>query len=150
MEFRLQIHINVPQERVFSFLRDKHLHQRPARSAVRVLEKTTPGEVVIGTRYREVVRMLPWYTGEILSEVTVFQPERCLAETFTGPAMDGELTYHFEPLPGGTLLTQAQQFDFSGWVGWFEPIIRVMLAYQLRKRLRAIKVILESDFLPNP
>ena len=60
-----------------------------------VLEKTTPGPPGVGTCYREVVQMLPFYRGEILSEITRFEPNEHIEEDFRGAGMCGQLAYHF-------------------------------------------------------
>jgi len=59
-----------PPGKVFAFPRDKHLHAQEPGSPVLLLEKTTPGDVGVGTRFREVVRMLPGVRGEIRSTVS--------------------------------------------------------------------------------
>ena len=59
---------------VFAFLRDKDKYPQEEGSPVLVLDKTTPGPPCVGTCYREVVQMLPFYRGEILSEITCFEP----------------------------------------------------------------------------
>jgi len=67
-------------------------------SPVLVLEKTTHGSVRVGTRYREIVQMPPYYYREILSEITSFEPNRYLEEDFGGAGMSGHLAYHFLPV----------------------------------------------------
>jgi uncharacterized protein YndB with AHSA1/START domain len=143
MKVELKIYINRPPEAVFTFLRDKHLHRQKPGSAVLALDKVTSGEVAVGTRFREVVRMLPGYRGMIESEITDFQPFMLLGETFTGPGMRGKLLYHFCSDVGGTTLTQIQEFTFSKWMKALKPMVRVTLGYMLRRRLREIKALLE-------
>ncbi len=64
MNFELSIVIKRPPTAVFDFLRDKDKFQQPAGSPVLALEQTTPGPAAVGTRYREVVQMLPFIRGE--------------------------------------------------------------------------------------
>jgi len=145
MEFELTVKIDAPPEKVFRFLRDKHLHQRSPGSAVLVLDKTSPGPVGVGTRYREVVRMLPWFDGQILSEIAEFEEDARITELFSGSNMNGELTYRFSPVGSGTRLIQRQRFEFHGWIRLMLPLIWLALAFQLRRRLRSIKRILEQE-----
>jgi hypothetical protein len=144
MQFDLAVEIEALPGEVFAFLRDKHRHTRKPGSAVRLLDKTTPGPVGIGTRYREVVRMLPWFEGEILSEITGFEENTAITEMFSGPNMTGELTYRFSPASGGTRLIHEQRFQFQGWIRVLLPLIWLAMAVQLRLRLRSIKRILEQ------
>ncbi len=144
MEFDLRIEIDVPQDCVFSFLRDKHLTQRAPGSAVLILEKTTSGPVGVGTRYREVVRMLPWYQGEILSVITAFREGEQIEEVFSSAGMTGTLEYQFIPRMNGTELIQRQQFEFNERLVLFLPLIRLLLANQLKRRLSGIKRHLEE------
>ena len=64
MEFEVEAVIDRSQEEVFAFFRD--MHQLPSRkgSLVPVYDKITPGPVGVGTRIREVVRLLPFVGDE--------------------------------------------------------------------------------------
>lgn len=146
MDFELSILINRRPAEVFAFLRDKDKCPQKPDSPVLVLEKTTPGSVRVGTRYREVVQMLPFYRGEILSEITRFEPNQYLEEDFSGAGMSGHLAYHFLPVQSGTKLIQLETLHYRGLLGLFEPVIRLFLDRRLRERLQAIKTELEEIF----
>jgi uncharacterized protein YndB with AHSA1/START domain len=143
VDFELSIMINRSPAEVFAFLRDKEKHPQKEGSPVLVLEKTTPGTPGVGTRYREVVQMLPFYRGEILSEITHFKPNELLEEDFSGAGMYGHLAYQFIPEKDGTILVQRENLHYHGLLRFFEPIIRVMLGRRLLERLEAIKLHLE-------
>jgi len=53
--------------------------------------------VKVGTRYREVVQMMPFVKRDILSEVTRFEPFSVLEEKWRGGGMEGILTYFLIP-----------------------------------------------------
>ncbi len=144
MYFELSITIRRPPCDVFAFLRDKDKYPQKPGSPVLVLEQTTPGPAGVGTRYREVVQMLPFARGEILSKVTCFMPGERLEEDFQGAGMAGHLAYQFLHEGDGTRLIQRETMSARGFLKVFEPVIRRMLARQLAKRLDAIKAILES------
>ncbi|HER08794.1 MAG TPA: hypothetical protein ENO20_07765 [Bacteroides sp.] len=146
MNFELCITINRPPSEVFTFLRDKDKYPQKEGSPVLVLDKTTPGPPGVGTCYREVVQMLPFYRGEILSEITHFLPNRCLEEDFKGAGMHGHLAYHFIPKRDGTNLIQRETIHYHGVLKLFEPVIRIVLFHRLQDRLKDIKAILESGF----
>ena len=114
MYFELSIWINRPPADVFAFLRDKDLYPQEPGSPVLVLEKTTPEPAGVGTRYREVVQMLPCYHGEILSEITRFKPNEYLEEDFRGAGMHGHLAYEFLPENGEQRWYSASLFITRG------------------------------------
>ena len=143
--FELSININRPPHDVFVFLRDKDKHIQGKNSPVLILEKTTEGPAGVGTRYREVVQMLPFYKGEILSQITRFEPPEFLEEDFAGAGMSGHLSYRFVADGEGTTLIQRQSLYFACPLKPFQPLIKAALSPRLTKRLAAIKVYLESN-----
>jgi len=147
MHFDLSIMIRRLPGDVFAFLRDKDKYPQEPGSPVLVLEQTTPGSPGVGTRYREVVQMLPFVRGEILSVITRFAPGERLEEDFEGAGMKGHLAYRFVPENGGTRLIQRQTVDTHGLLRVVEPVIRWALTRQLRKRLEVIKGVLESGWV---
>ena len=74
MLVKLRIEINKPPSDTFNFLCDKDQFKQPSNSPVLLLEKTTTGPIGVGTRYREVVQMMPFVKRDFLSEVTRFEP----------------------------------------------------------------------------
>ena len=69
MQFEANATIHRPLEDVFGFFRDIHQQPRREGSVVPVYDKITPGLVGVGTRFREVVRLLPVLRGEVISEL---------------------------------------------------------------------------------
>lgn len=146
MYFELSILIQRSPADVFSFLRDKDQYPQEDDSPVLILEKTTVGPVGVGTRYREVVQMLPFVRGEILSEITRYEPGLILEEDFAGAGMKGHLAYQFLPEGGGTRLIQRETLSAQGFLKPFEPVIERMLSRRLVARLEDIKTVLESGW----
>ena len=147
MYFELTISIHRPPADVFAFLRDKDKYPQEEDSPVLLLEQTTPGLPCVGTCYREVVQMLPFYQGEILSKITRFEPDAYLEEDFRSTWMDGHLAYQFIPEQDGTKLIQRQTLHYQGLLKFCEPIIRVFLARRLWMRLVEIKTVLEGGYI---
>ena len=147
MEFHLSIYIDRSPDDVFAFLRDKDKFPQEKGSPVLVLEKTTPGPPGVGTRYREVVQMLPFVRAEILSVITAYDPGRCLAEDWAGGGMEGDLTYHFTPEAGATRLVQQETVRPRGLLKPLAPLIRLALGRALESRLQDIKQILEAGWV---
>jgi hypothetical protein len=147
MEFELVIHIRRPPDDVFLFLRDKDKFPQAEDSPVLLLEKTTPGPHGVGTRYREVVQMLPFVKGEMLSEITHYEPGERLGEDWQGAGLKGHLTYLFIPENDGTRLIQRETVRPQGLLRLMAPLIKSMLGRRLQKRLHDIKLILEAGWV---
>lgn len=145
MNFEVSITIYRPPAVVFAFLRDKDKFHQPEGSPVLALEQTTPGPAGVGTRYREVVQMLPFVRGEILSVITRFVPGEALEEDFEGAGFKGHLAYTFVPENDATRLIQRETMYALGWRKVFEPMIQRPFARRLRARLEAIRTVLESS-----
>ncbi|MBN2388243.1 MAG: SRPBCC family protein [Anaerolineales bacterium] len=143
MEFHLETHIERPVGEVFAFLRDIDQHERTDDSVVPVYAKVSPGPAAVGTRYLEMVRVLPQLCFEIRSEVTTLEPERDLAYRWTGPGMHGELAYVFEALDAGTRLYQYQTLHLHGFLRLFSPFVRRAFGGRIQERLGEIKSALE-------
>ena len=149
MHFELSISIDRPPADVFAFLRDKDKYPQEADSPVLLLEKTTSGPPGVGTRYHEVVQMLPFYRGSIDSEITRYEPDEFLEEDFEGPGMAGHLAYQFLPEGEGTRLIQRETLRYHGLLRLIEPLIRPGLGRRLQERLEDIQEILESGWIVN-
>jgi hypothetical protein len=144
MYYELSILIKRYPEDAFIFLRDKDKHTQKENSPVLILEKTTEGPVRVGTRYREVVQMLPFYKGEIISTLTNYDPPRCLEEDFSGSGMKGHLAYQFLKRGTYTELIQRQKIEFIFPLNLLDPLIKKILQRKLVNRLNEIKLYLES------
>jgi hypothetical protein len=147
LEFNLSIYIDRSPDDVFAFLRDKDKFSQEEGSPVLLLEKTTPGPPGVGTRYREVVQMLPLVQAEILSVITGYDPGRRLAEDWAGGGMEGDLTYLFISEEGGTKLIQQERVQPRGLLKLLAPLIEVTLGRALENRLQGIKQILEAGWV---
>ncbi|MDW7739089.1 MAG: hypothetical protein SCJ97_03380 [Bacillota bacterium] len=143
MYFEISKDLNLPQKEVFIFLRDKDKYMQKEGSPVLVLEQISEGPVGIGTRYREVVQMLPFYRGEILSIITRYEPYEYLEEDFSGAGMKGHLAYQFIDNNGTTELIQRESIFFAFPLNLLNPIIKRIFGQKILERLEEIKVELE-------
>ena len=146
MYFELSTCIARPVPVVFSFFRDKHKLTQEKDSSVQIIEKTTSGPVGKGTCYLEVVRILPFYRETIISEITVYEPEKLIEECFESSMMKGRLTYRFIADVNKTRLTQQEDLWMRGLMVPFQPLIRRTFSSKLKKRLDGIRKILESGW----
>lgn len=84
MDFHFSVLINRSAEDVFEFISDFRNHHQEAKSQVMQVEKLTPGPAGLGTRYREVVRVVPLITVEMISEISRFEPNDIIEMTWSG------------------------------------------------------------------
>lgn len=90
--------------------------------------------------------MLPFYRGEILSEITRYEPNEYLEEDFIGAGMRGHLAYQFLAQNGGTTLIQRESLNCQGLLRLFEPLIGLVLERRLHERLALIKEIMDGGY----
>jgi carbon monoxide dehydrogenase subunit G len=149
MLVKFQIQINKPPADVFNFLCNKDSYKQQSGSPVLLLEKTTPGPLGVGTRYREIVQMMPFIKGEILSEVTRFEPHNVLEEEWVGGGMKGILTYFFNPVGEGTELIQHVNIKALGLLKPFDAMISRTYTKAAQYRLDCLKAVLETGQCPD-
>lgn len=131
-------------EVVFTFLANIQDVQQAEDSPVLALDLITPGPPRLGSRYREVVQMMPFIKGEILSEITAFESPRLLEMAWSGTGMTGTDTYELATVQDGTTLTHTKCVSWHGVLGLIEPIMRIPLIPRLEQRLVDIKQLLEG------
>jgi hypothetical protein len=138
------VHIRRPPEAVFEYLANIQDVQQEEGSPVLALDLTTEGPPRLGSRYREVVQMLPFFKGEILSELTAFEPPRLLEMAWTGPGMKGIDRYELAATQDGTTLKHTKDTVCLGALRLVEPFMRGALVPRLGERLVGIKRELEE------
>jgi hypothetical protein len=147
VDYDLAVTIRRPPEVAWALLDDIQDHIRSG-SLVPEMEKIPPGPVRVGTRWREVVRLAPFVTMTIWSEVTAVEPGRLLEETFRGPWMTGRLTYEIEPVADGCVLHQRETLTPLGPLRLVGGAMDRMLRPRLSARLDAIRDLLEGSPIP--
>ena len=151
MDFEFTAVIHRPPSDVFVLFRDIDQYNEHEGSPVPVLDKITDGPVGVGTRYREVVIMIPFIealrfvTMTIFSEITDYEPERHLASWWRSRVMEGWLDYTFEPVDGGTRVIQRMSLHPRGVLRLFSPLIKAMFSRTAGQRLKDIKALLEAQ-----
>jgi hypothetical protein len=144
VEFEFTEWIDRPPHEVYGFLRDIEYHAGREGSVVPVYDKITAGPVGVGSRYREVVRVLPFVRWEVTSEITDLEPGQKLAYLFSGVGMRGRLVYEFATEGSGTRVTQRQVLNPQGALKLCSPLIRPLFSVAGARRLRHIKGVLEQ------
>lgn len=144
MDFDLAITIRRPPEAVWPVLDDIQAYAGTPGSPVPEMEKIPPGPVHVGTRWREVVRLLPGVTMTVWSEATAVEPDHRLEEDFRGPLMRGHLAYELEPVPAGCVLHQRETLTPQGPLRLVAGRMAGMLRPRLEHRLEEIRDLVEA------
>jgi hypothetical protein len=143
MEFELSTVVDRLPAGVFAFLEHMENHPQETGSQVLSVEQLTPGPVAIGTRFREIVQMLPLVRVEMMTEVTRHRPDECLEFTWRGGGMEGVLTYELEPHNGATRIRLHETVTPLGPMRLAGAFVRRSFQEMLAKRLDGIKQVLE-------
>ncbi len=146
MDYDLSVTIRRPPDAVYAALADIQRYIDPD-SPVPEMEKIPAGPTAVGTRWREVIRLGPFFTMTMWSEVTAIEPNRRLEERFRGPWMTGRLIYTIEPEERGSVLRQQQRITPRGPLRLVAGPMNRMFRPRVTARLKAIRDGLERDAL---
>lgn len=126
-----------PVDRVFAYIADPRNRPNWQRT-IREFEMLSDGEPRAGMRWRERALGAPPF----IMEITAFEPNRLWAERGTSPAVNGELTLHFQPEGPHTRLRVIVDIDLKGFRKLAAPFIRLIGPREIRRDLnRAEKLI---------
>jgi uncharacterized protein YndB with AHSA1/START domain len=135
--------IDRPLEEVFAWLTDPDRLPQWQSSAVEVRQQSD-GPVGVGTRFKEVRRML----GRRLEsevEVTVYeQPRRFAVRSQSGP-VPFEADQTLEPTEAGTRVHFRGKGEPGGFFKLAEPLVARAVERQFRSDFETLKDILESQ-----
>lgn len=144
MDFDLAIDIERPPHDVYAMLADVQDFATGPGSPVTLMEKTPAGPTAVGTRWREVVRLMPGLAMTTRTTAALVEPDRRLGLDWTAPGMHGRILYTMESVGGGTRLRQEEDVRTHGWLRPFAGPVRRILGPKLHARLADIKELLES------
>jgi len=144
MDYDNSITIRRPPEAVFAMLADIQEYAHAPGSPIPEMEKIPPGPTAVGTRWREVVQLLPFMTMTMWSDCTSLVPDRRLELAWHGPGMTGHIAYTMEPVDGGTVLRQVETLTPHGLLRPMGGLMERMLRPRLTARLAAIRDRLEG------
>ncbi|NIS81236.1 MAG: hypothetical protein GTO14_13765 [Anaerolineales bacterium] len=145
MEFHFSVTIDRSMNDVFTFLEDMSNHPQERGTKVLLVEKTTSGPIGVGTRFREVVAMLPLTRVEMASEVTKYKQHSHLEFTWHGGGMEGVLSFSLKAQGGATSVTLHEVVTPKGLMKLVGPVIRASFQRNLGNRLQGIKRVLERQ-----
>jgi uncharacterized membrane protein len=142
---RNDLEIHRPAGEVFAFLEDVTNNTKWLKG-MRSCTWTTDPPVGVGSRYEQVAQFLG---KEIRTsfEVTVHEPGRAVTiESREGSSFPLRVTRTVEPLDDERCrVTELVESDPSGFYRIMQPLLRMMVARNIRRDYKALKALLESQ-----
>ena len=141
MRFTNTVEIARPPRDVFEFVTD--LENVPTwNHAIVETRKVSEGPSGVGTTYRQM-RSLPSPSEETL-RVTEMEPVRLFELKGDLGPFTGTMTYEFEPIEGGTRLTNTADLEARGLLRVAAPLAVNRVREAVASNLRTLRGILES------
>lgn len=134
--------VDLPVERVFALLSD--IGRRPEWSSAPVERiKLTDGPLGVGTRYRAVDK-IPGRRLEFTQEITGYEPNRLLVESWDGP-LAGVGTTQFAAEGTSTRLNMRFEINPSGPLKFLAPLMTGSMVRGFKKDLDGLGSILAAE-----
>jgi hypothetical protein len=141
IEFTNTVDIDRPSAEVFAYLVDLG-HVPEWNHAIEATEQVTPGEVSVGTQFRQV-RSEPVHAVEQLT-VTGLEPGRRLDVAGQIGPFDARLSYLVTDTPAGTRLTNAVELDPPGAARLLGGLLTGRIKASVGENLAVLKGVLEG------
>ena len=138
-----EIVVNRPVEQVFDFVADERNEPR-FNPKMLTAEKTTPGPVGQGTRFRTEVKARQ-RTTVMSVEFTAYDRPRRLVSVSKLSNMEIEGTLTFDPVPEGTRMRWSWDLAPRGILRLATPVIRLICRREERTIWTSLKHLLEQD-----
>ena len=144
VNMEVSVVINRPLGEVFTKLTDLENNER-WRSGTIQAEKTSAGDVGVGTTYR-MVNSAFGRRMEGEAEVTEFEPNRrFVTKNRSGVPIETERI--FEPVEGGTRVTFTVKAELAGFFQLAEPLVAGIGKRRLESDVADLKDLLEAGAL---
>ena len=127
---------------VFAFAGD-YANDPAWRAGVICMEYETPGPIAAGTRTRETMRSLGTKVVTV-AEVMEYSPARTAFNSVSGP-IPCSGSREFVATPTGTRFTYTLVLRPVGFYRVLEPLLKLLLARQVRADIRRLQQRLEAD-----
>lgn len=134
-------------EEVYAVLAHKERYAVGPGSPVEALVRLDPGDTRVGTRWVEVVRLLPGVRLTVRSMADRVIPGSALEERFRSAAFAGRLAYEFQPVPGGTRLRQRQTLQLRWPLGVSATLVDRSFRSRVVARMTGIRDLLEGPLV---
>ncbi|WP_328393490.1 SRPBCC family protein [Nocardia sp. NBC_00416] len=139
--FENAVTINHPIGEVFAYL--ARFENIPRWNyAITETRKTSPGPVEVGSTYRQT-RSIPQPAVETF-EVTKFEPTQQLQIRGQLGPFPATVSYHMEPVTGGTSLRNAIDLELHGPLRLAGPIVTAQVKSAVAANLDVLRQLLET------
>lgn len=133
--------INRPIEDVFAYV--SNLQNQPAwQSGLFEVRQINQGALGVGSQYAMVRKSL-WLKFESNVEFVEYVPNRKFVLKSLSGSVPYEDTYLFEPVAGGTRLTNVIEMQPSGWMGLMEAMISGNVEREMASSFGHLKDLLD-------
>jgi hypothetical protein len=130
---------------VYDLLAHKERYAAEPGSPVEALDRLDAGETRVGTRWVEVVPLLPGVRLTIRSMADRVVPGAALEERFSSAFFTGRLAYEFRAVPEGTRLRQRQSLRLRAPFRVFTSLVDRAFRARVIARMAEIRDALEAD-----
>jgi len=138
----LGVLIDKPQKDVFAFITNPK-NMSKWNSAVVSMEQITPGEVGMGTKFKNVGEMMGRrIEGEM--QVVAFEPDSKYGFQMNAGPMQINVTITFKTVGTGTKLSLNAQGNPAGFFKLAEPVMQGRVKSMMEENLERLKSVLEK------
>jgi len=139
----LGVLIDKPQKDVFAFITNPK-NMSKWNSAVVSMEQITPGEVGMGTKFKNVGEMMGRrIEGEM--QVVAFEPDSKYGFQMNAGPMQINVTITFKTVGTGTKLSLNAQGNPAGFFKLAEPVMQGRVKSMMEENLERLKSVLEKE-----
>jgi hypothetical protein len=135
--------IHAAAERVFAYAIEP-ANEREWIGGLQESRPLTEGPVRVGTQVERVAKFMGRRV-EYVNEVTELEPGLVLAMRSVKAPFPMEITYRFENLEGGTLMTNRVRGGPGGLAGLFSPLMAFGVKRNVSKDLQRLKAAVERQ-----
>ena len=142
MQGTVTVSVNAPPEVAFAYVADLENAPEWVNDLVS-MQKTTDGDVGIGTRYTEVVQMGK-QQSEAELEVTEYDPPRLFAHKGKGGPAEFTARFILHPEGSGTRIEHHYTVKMSGIFALFAPLTNRWVRKNTESGMETLKTLLDN------
>lgn len=135
--------INRPPEEVFAFVTDTRNDSKWWKPVIGT-EKITPGEITVGTKFRQTSKVLFITINSVLG-ILEWNPPHSVKYRNESPQLPYNLLYQFVAVEGGTNFILDAELEMKGVLKLLKPIIMQALHGQLKTYFGLLKQVMEQS-----
>lgn len=143
IKHKISVAINRPAEEVFAFMNDPETAPQWI-TAISERKQTSAGPMGVGTTFRDRGQLLGRKI-ENTYEITEYKPDRVFRLKTVSGSIPVDATLTYEPVGGGTRVTQVIEAEAAGFFKLAEPIVARIIKRQFETDFANLKELLEAE-----